>query len=225
MQRADESVRDFGTDVMRLTRIAYPTWPEVAIQTTARRTFVAGLQSAEMRRQLRLHPTESFSETLQAALHVEAVDAQEPPSKRARVHVNQIAPQVAAEAVPQEDAGQNATVETRRVAAQPSTSGASSTDQRLQELVAELSKLVKSLAPRDRAGPRLRSCFECGSTDHLVRECPEARRRDQRNNGSGSGRHSERDRHDRHGGHRRDDKEGSKGHRGDSRTKDSGNAA
>lgn len=225
VQQPNESVQDFGAEILRLARLAYPTWPEVALQTTARKAFIAGLANNDVRRQVRLQRAETFADALTAALHVQAVENHEaPPSKRPRLHqVSQVVASdggviTTSETPAGDSAGASSSaIEVRRVDSTDATA------QRMQELVKQLEGLVKSFAAgsaRPRAqgagdGPR---CYECDSPDHFARDCP---RRQQRGRGRQDRRGGNNGHRDSDSRHRRRDGRGSNGRDGNA---GSGNA-
>lgn len=83
-QKSGESLRDLATDILRLTRVAHPTWPEDAIQTTSRKAFLSAIADPDLRRAVRLQPSTTLNEALTVAIHIESVDLIEPTIKRAR---------------------------------------------------------------------------------------------------------------------------------------------
>lgn len=77
-QRPNESLRAYANDLRRLTRMAYPTWPDDAFQTKVCEAFLDGLADADLRRNVRLQNPGNVNSALTAALHIEAVDTLEP---------------------------------------------------------------------------------------------------------------------------------------------------
>jgi hypothetical protein len=181
-QKDGESLRDFGTDILRLARIAYPTWPEDAVQTTSRNAFLAGIADAEVRRAVRLRQPASLSDALAAAVHIEAVDRLEPAQKKARVCQASATvtgvPTSSAAGPSREPVDESVVAETRRVGAQGSNSGTAENDRKLNLLIDELRKLAQALQTPgkspDSRDSRVR-CFGCNQLGHRRANCPRNR--------------------------------------------------
>ncbi|KAK3921826.1 Retrovirus-related Pol polyprotein from transposon 412 [Frankliniella fusca] len=84
-QNPGESLTDFAHAVRVLSRAAYSTWPEVAIEATARKAFINGLADPGLQREVRLRQTTSLNDALAAAVFISSVDSAAPSAKRARV--------------------------------------------------------------------------------------------------------------------------------------------
>ena len=166
VQKPSETLQAFGADVLSMTRVAYPTWPEDAVQTMARKTFIAGLADSEVRREVRLRQPTSFNDALVAALHIDSVERLEQPSKKAKVCQVICSPEESTPAAP--SAGEEAAAATtRRVGASGQSRATIDQGEKLTGLLEELRQLATSLSPTSRA-----ACYECHQVGHFVRDCP-----------------------------------------------------
>jgi hypothetical protein len=166
-QRQGESFTAFAAEILRLARIAYPAWPEAALQTVTRKAFLAGIADADVRRTVRLQQPTTLLDAVTAATQVQAIDQLEPPSKRARVSVNVSQTAVDSVATSSETANE-ADVPVQRVdGRRPPAPTSTDSDKRLQELVGQLQSLVNSMSTGND-----RKCYECKRPGHLARNCP-----------------------------------------------------
>lgn len=158
-QKPGESLRDYAAEVQRLCRVAYPTWPEAAIQTMSRKCFLDGISDPELRRAVRLRQVSTMNETLAAALHIECVDQVDPPAaKRPRVAaVSQISVADASGAGSSDDGVE--TVDARRLTSQQATARPS-----------------RSRSPRRRAAAPDTRCYRCNRYGHFAYECADRHR-------------------------------------------------
>lgn len=85
-QRSGEAVVDFGGDILRLTREAYPSLQEEAIQAIATKRFLDGFADVDSCRTVRLSSPATLNEAITAAVTVEAAYQACPPAhKRPRI--------------------------------------------------------------------------------------------------------------------------------------------
>src|SRR5436189_2564319 len=72
LQRADESLQDFESNVARLVRLAYPSAPDDFLECLAVRTFVDGLRNSDTQEKLVLSHPKTLAEALAHTLEFEA---------------------------------------------------------------------------------------------------------------------------------------------------------
>lgn len=213
-QRADESLAAYGADVMRLTRVAYPTWAEDALQTSARKSYVNGIADPDVRKAVRMSAPSTLNEAIAAALHADSVERMEPPNaKRARVaEVKCASPE------PSTSSAEPTAIEadTRRVRGPPGNSH----DNKMESLISELRRLADSLSgpgeSKSRRDMSTVKCYKCHEYGHYQSQCT---RRGRDNKGVSHRRHDGRDNR-RDGRDRHDD---NKGRRGKSAERGAGN--
>lgn len=85
VQNPGESLTDYAHAMRVLSRAAYSTWPEVAIEHTARKAFINGLADPVLQREVKRRQTATLNDALAAAVFVSSVDSAGPSAKRARV--------------------------------------------------------------------------------------------------------------------------------------------
>lgn len=211
VQKTNESLSDFGADVLQLARVAYPTWQEEALQTYAKKVFLAGIADPDVARIVRHQSHASFAEALTASIQADNVERMFPPGKRPRLN------QVSAGAPNANEASTSTASDDVRVAAVRSADA----DTESQKLLGQLKALVEGLgkdAPSTSgasgSGASRKGCYSCGSPTHFYRECPR-RRRNERDHGRGRSR-------DRRDDRRRDDRRRDDRGRDDRRPKGNG---
>lgn len=190
-QQSGESLRDFAAEVLRLARVAYPTWQEAAIQTTARKCFVAGLRDSEVRRMVRLKQPVTLNDALLAASHVESVDQLDPPPAK-RPRVAQVSVSAASDAACSSSAqptpgcstDQPAPVEVDVCRVIPATKEPAAPRRDVWAAIDTLrDALRRQSAPqrrsRSRSPRRPRNngdaCYKCNKVGHFQRDCPRLR--------------------------------------------------
>src|SRR5436189_5537898 len=72
LQRADEKLQEFKSNVARLVSLAYPSAPDDFLECLTVRTFVHGLRNSDTQEKLVLQHPESLAEALSHALEFEA---------------------------------------------------------------------------------------------------------------------------------------------------------
>ena len=84
-QSSGESLQQYSADIFRLTRLAFPTVPEDALECLAVDAFADGIRDAELQQMLKLAKPATLNEALAKALDFEAVKS----STRGFVRVRQ----------------------------------------------------------------------------------------------------------------------------------------
>ena len=178
--------------MLRLARVAYPTWQEDAIQTTARKCFLAGLSDPEVRRTVRLKQPVTLNDALLAASHVESIDELDPPAKRPRVSqvpVSAVSDSACTSALSQPSPVE---VDVNRVAATAAAPASRRDAWAATDILRDaLRQAGNKSAPQRRSrsrSPRHRhatqeTCFNCNKVGHFRRDCPRLRHAKRHNNG------------------------------------------
>ena len=148
-QRQEEPISDYCEAVRRLARMAYPTLDPAVQDTLGKDQFIDGLDSRELRMEVRRARPATLDAALQSALTSLAIlstDLPLPPPPPAIV-----------------------------CAAAP--------DPGIKELINRMAALEEKLASMTERNsrPRRRACYNCGSEQHFVANCPTGRHRRQGN--------------------------------------------
>jgi len=164
-RQTNESLPELGRDIIRLTRLAYPTADQSTRETIGISSFLDALQGPALEIRLAVsqgHPT-TVLEAVALAMEVDAImqadHHKKVPVKRDYAH----------------DGGDPLTLRLDRI-----TSALEGLERKVRGLQTEKSKPqegaksrketpVSPPAPKDR--PETRSCYNCGKTGHLIKNC------------------------------------------------------